>query len=237
MSLRFEIGSDTDPAGHALVYFTSSSGPEVYATYVLVLPISLNLEKYVPPMFAQFMPGAEMSTDTATPMPPVAEEVSGIDWLRGLAVARRDDLVDAGSLYSTDPANVIAMTQQAAADYGALYHDRSSAHDQPVAVEVGDRFADMSESDRLAEMTKVVGRLRDNSGTPAGDEAEDDLVRLTSGMPSKYRAAEIVAPAKIPGERGQQLATLHLQRMYKLLNEEYLDVADIERQIKELQGI
>ncbi len=101
----------------------------------------------------------------------------------------------------------------------------------------GEQYGELTEAERLAEMTKVVGRMRDHSGTPEGEEAEGDLVRLTTGMPSKYRASEIVAPAKIPGERGQQLATLHLQRMYKLLNEEYLDVADIERQIKELQGI
>jgi hypothetical protein len=237
MNLRFEIGSDTDAAGHALVYFTSSSGPEVYATYVLVLPISLNLEKYVPPMFAQLMPTGEMGAETAAPMPPVAEEVAGIDWLRNLALARRDDLVDAGPLYSTDPANIMAMTQQAAADYGALYHDKSPSSTAEEITDQGDQYANLSESERLSEMTRVVGRVRDNSGTPAGDEAEDDLVRLASKMPSKYRASEIVAPAKIPGERGQQLATLHLQRMYKLLNEEYLDVADIERQIKELQGI
>jgi hypothetical protein len=237
MNLRFEIGSESDPSGHALVYFTSNSGSEVYGTYVLVLPISLNLEKYVPPMFAQMMPSGEMGSDTAAPMPPVAEEVPGIDWLRNLAAARRDDLVDAGPLYSTDPANLLAMTQQAAADYGSLYHAKCQTVETVEDSHQGEQYGELTEAERLAEMTKVVGRMRDHSGTPEGEEAEGDLVRLATGMPSKYRASEIVAPAKIPGERGQQLATLHLQRMYKLLNEEYLDVADIERQIKELQGI
>ena len=182
------------------------------------------------------MPGAEMGSDTATPMPPIAEEVAGVEWLQNLAVARRDDLVNAGPLYSTDPANLMAMTQQVAAEYAALYGNRSQPAEDEGSKELRDQYVSMTDSERLAEITRVVGRMRDASGTSAGDEAEQDLVAVTSAMPSKYRAGEIIAPAKIPGTAGQQLATLHLQRMYKLLNEEYLDVADIERQIKELQG-
>jgi hypothetical protein len=157
-----------------------------------------------------------------------------VEWLRRLAEARRDDLVDAGAVYSTDPVNLIGMTQEAVALYAKLYQERVPDEAAPVSAPLN-HYADLTEGERLDEMTKLVGRLRDTLGTEDGQELQDELSRLAETMPSKYRGAELVDWASQPGEMGQQLATLHLQRSYKLLNEDYLAVAGIEREIRELQ--
>ncbi|HZT96898.1 MAG TPA: hypothetical protein VFB34_08685 [Chloroflexota bacterium] len=235
MDLRFELGQRDSPAGHALVYFTS--GSTVLATYVLVLPIQVNLEKYVPPAFASMMNGGEMPANAATPMPPIAEEVESLDWLRSTAESRRDDLVDGGSLYSTDLPNLVAMTHEAAAEYAKLYENRIGQALGPGPMPDATVYEEMSEAEVLREMTRDVGRLRDAMGSEESESIRHELERLAGALPSKYRASEVVEAAAEPGARGEQLATLQLQRCYKLLNEEYLEVADIERQIKELQQV
>lgn len=235
MDLRFELGDPESPCGHALIYFGSSQGSEVLATYAVVLPIAVNLEKYVPPAFASLIQTGDGGIAGATPMPPVAEEVESVEWLRALADARHDDLVDAGVLYSTELPNVVQMTQEAAAAYAALYNNRAPI-DIGLTSQSLNGYADLTDGERLSEMTKLVGRLRDSLGTPEGDSILDELRQLAATLPSKYRSEELLEWAATPGVTGQQLATLHLQRSYRLLNEEYLEVADIERQIKELQA-
>ena len=51
MDVSFERGDPRKPKGHALAYFRSRSEPDkVYATYIIVLPISVDFAKYVPPL-------------------------------------------------------------------------------------------------------------------------------------------------------------------------------------------
>lgn len=234
MDLNFEVGDAQAPLGHGLIYFTSSAGPEVLATYVLVLPIAVNLEKYVPPAFASLVQTGELGGESATPIPPMAEQVESLDWLRALAEARKDDLVDAGSLYSLELPNVIQMTQEAAGAYAELYRNRAPIEVSGVAPPAN-RFEGMSEGERLGQMTKLVGRLRDTLGTPDSESVRAELREVAATLPSKYRVDELLEWAAQPGGTGQQLATLHLQRSYMLLSEDYLEVADIERRIRELQ--
>jgi hypothetical protein len=60
-------------------------------------------------------------------------------------------------------------------------------------------------------------------------------MRLLAGtLPAKYRAPQLVAAAETPGERGEKLASLYLQRAYKLYREEYLDLERLDREIDAL---
>ena len=53
MNLNFEIGSEDKPKGHALVFFRKKDDIEqVLATYIITLPLNVDVSKYVPPMFA-----------------------------------------------------------------------------------------------------------------------------------------------------------------------------------------
>lgn len=233
MNLLFEIGDDTSPCGHALAYFTSGSA--VFATYIQTFPIPMNLSQYIPPAFAALMQGEQVDGQTAAAIPPIAQPIEGgLEWLRQLATSRRDDLVNAGQLYSTDQVNLIALTQEAVALYSKLYEERHSKVPTVISSELH-RYADLTEGERLREVTRLVGQLRDSLGSTDSDRIQDELSELAAGLPAKYRVEELLESAAIPGPTGQSLATLHLQRAYKLLNEEYLDVADIEKQIRELQ--
>ena len=50
VELIFEKGNSQNPTGHALIYFRSSfDQTTISASYILVLPISVELSKYVPP--------------------------------------------------------------------------------------------------------------------------------------------------------------------------------------------
>ncbi|MEE9198239.1 MAG: hypothetical protein V3U26_00420, partial [Dehalococcoidia bacterium] len=53
MALEFEKGDEDNPKGHALVYFRAyDDESKVFATYLIVPPINIELAKYMPPMFA-----------------------------------------------------------------------------------------------------------------------------------------------------------------------------------------
>ena len=53
MLLEFEIGELKKPKGHAMVYFRLENEPnEVLAAYIVVLPITLDFSKYIPPFLA-----------------------------------------------------------------------------------------------------------------------------------------------------------------------------------------
>ena len=53
MALEFIRGNPDAPVGHAIVYFSDSSDPgKTGATYIMVLPISVDVAKYVPPFLS-----------------------------------------------------------------------------------------------------------------------------------------------------------------------------------------
>ena len=53
MTLEYHIGDPASPKGHALIYFRDGSDPDkVGAAYVVMLPVSVDISKYVPPFLA-----------------------------------------------------------------------------------------------------------------------------------------------------------------------------------------
>src|SRR5690348_360942 len=102
MAAAFEIGDPDRPKGHALLYFRMSGGAgEVMATYVVVLPITIDPNKYIPPAFAAQMPHP-VSEVAATALPPIPERMESVEHVRQLAQRRADDLLD-GGVMTTDP--------------------------------------------------------------------------------------------------------------------------------------
>jgi hypothetical protein len=234
MELVFEVGDESAPVGHALAYFTAADG-QIYATYVQTFPIAMNLAQYLPQVFASMVTPDQIDSQSATAMPPAAQPVEGgVAWLRAQAEARHDDLINAGSIYSTDPINLMGMTHEVVAAYSEKYRDRPSLVSEPVRP-VLNRYADFTEAERLGEMTKLVGRLRDNLGTPEASPIEEELKSMAAGLLPKYRSDDLVRAASTPGQQGQQLAMLYLQRAYKLLSEDYLDVGGIEEEIRAIE--
>jgi hypothetical protein len=242
MNLIFERGRRDAPVGHALVYFQADTAT-ILATYVSVPPIEFNLTKYVPGFLASAMQGmGSLGDDTVmvVPMPPIPEEVPSVEYLRALAARRNDDLVYAGGTMLGDPMRLAADASEAARDYGDLYRTSpmpEGAAETAVEPEPPEtvRFVAMSEREQLHELTALTGRLRDSLMDRGPDEdVERQMRQLAALMPAKYRAGDLVDAARIPGERGQHLAALYLERCYKLYNEEYLDLERIDREIDAL---
>lgn len=247
MELTFERGSAESPAGHALVYFHDPAAGRIVATYVVVLPIALDLSRYVPPMLASQLPIADVKTMSAVPMPPVPETVEGVASLERLADLRRDDLINAGPISSSDVMRMMAVVGEITQRYGQLYEEYlsrapSTAASEPLVSEetVSDvLYGLMSEQQKLAELAKLAGQLR--YAVEGGDQRQigelaAEMLRLARYVPATYDVAAFVEAIKQPGPIGQQLSALYLDRCYKLAHGDYPALEQIDREIQRLRG-
>jgi hypothetical protein len=243
MDLIFERGDRSAPAGHALVYFRTDDGGAL-ATYCAVLPIAFDFTDFLPAIFKGAMEGMDvLGGNSVVCMPPVPQEVP-LEYLQALAARRSDDLIYAGATMAGDPMRAAAVASEAAQKYGELYESstvpspQAPQASQPAAQDPdAGRFLDMTEAERLRELTVLTGRMRDSlhGGQPdAGIERQ--MESLASLLPPKYRAHQLVDAARTPGEKGQRLAELYLDRSFKLLHEEYLDLERIDREIEATQS-
>jgi hypothetical protein len=240
MALLFERGDRDAPVGHALLYWRTDDSA-IVATYVGVPPIPFDPTPFIPPMLAGAFEGVDLGNATAIlPIPPIPQQVSGVDYLQALAAHRRDDLIFCGPT-TRDPMRLAADAAQAAAYYGELYEGAApadtaapaeepepAAHDPDAA-----RFADMTEEERLNQLSMLTGRLRDSMQDGAPDrDVERQMRQLAALLPAKYRAQDLLEAALTPGERGLRLAQLYLQRSFKLYHEEYMDLERIDQEIE-----
>ncbi|MCH8951700.1 MAG: helix-turn-helix domain-containing protein [Proteobacteria bacterium] len=103
MDVVFDRGSAEHPKGHALLYFRSNSdAQEVWVTYVVILPVSVDVSKYVPPFLIDQVAHMGPKELSAFAFPPAPERLGSYDDLESLAVARDDDILSAGSINPTD---------------------------------------------------------------------------------------------------------------------------------------
>src|SRR3979411_2713105 len=104
--LTFRAGDSDRPRGHALVFFRDADdADQVWATYLVVAPIKMDLGKYIPAAFASQLAGQlSAAGPSAYPLPPVPEKFeAGLAALERLAELRNDDLLDGGTLRMNDP--------------------------------------------------------------------------------------------------------------------------------------
>jgi hypothetical protein len=247
MAARYEIGDPDHPRGHALLYFTSPDG-EILGTYVVVLPIAINPAKYIPPAFATRI-SPEVATVAATALPPIPEPMGSLDHMKRLAQYRRDDLLDGGVL-SGDAERLMLATHEIANDYAARYREMLDTQPEvsapstpeqqtsPQADEDELRWMLLEERERIGELAKLTGQLRyavDGGDTQMLRATAEKVERLARHLPEKYRISEFLVAAQKPGEEGRRLAELYIDRCYKLSNEQYETLADIDREIEALE--
>ena len=249
MILNFERGSQAKPKGHAIAYLRNVANPdEVYATYLIVPPIAIDLTKYMPPMFAGKFSLAEMETVSAIPLPPMPEKVPGLAYLQQLAERREDDMIALGVSDVNDPQTMLGVTTEAAQEYLRSYQvyvgSQPKALDEKPPVANDDSVEDvlfslMGDRDKLSEVSKLLGKLRyavDSGDTSLAADATAEVEAMAKHLPSTYHAGAAVAAAKRPGEKGRKLLELHLNRCYKLCDEDYRAVELLEAQIRESEA-
>lgn len=265
MALNFETGDPAAPRGHALVYFTDISDPQrVGASYIVVLPVNVDIAKYVPPFLAGQIESMGSSDMSAFSFPPAPEPLDSVEHARAIADKRHDDLLYGGAQRLDDAANLMGLVGDITVEYRALYDeyargfagvgDGAATADElagdavagDAALEDGEPevvddflYGLMSESDLLNEVTNLVGKLRyalEGGDTATAEESELRIRAAGKFLPENRRANLLADAAAERGARAEQLARLYLERAYGLLREDYRAVQGVEDQIKELTG-
>lgn len=250
MDLVFERGESGAPKGHALLYFRETDGVgRLYSTYVVVLPIAIDLVKYMPPFLANQLPNVNAQELSAFAFPPMPEEAGGQSQLEALAEARGDDLLFGGDVPAGQVQDMLMRVNDAVQEYAQRYQDNIGAAAPVEAVTEAEAigghsinevlFELMSDRDRLGELSKLTGRLRfavEGSDARQVQDAEDEVRVLSRYLPERYEIDALVRAAKDPTRSGGDLAQLYLERCYKLADEDYSSLADIEERIRGLEA-
>ena len=275
MDIQFEIGDPLRPRGHALLYFRVDTEPDhVYGTYIVTLPITADLTKYVPPFLAAHLGSGDsgpLANFAAFAMPPMSELVEGgYDRLVRLANLRNDDLVYGGSMFTYDLARMMESVAGAVQEYADAWNEAANAAGagavvaaaDDVAIPLGSGGAEsggvgssgegdseglgvnevlwsfMSEGDRLAEMGRLLGRLRfaqEGNDAAAVADITAEMTALGRHLPDDYSIGALVAAASETGAASVQLAQLYLDRCYRLSSGDAEQVRRIEEAIRNLE--
>ena len=245
MDIVFDRGSKESPKGHAFLYFRSSSDrEEIWATYITLLPITVDVSKYVPPFLMNQVGELGVKELSAFAFPPAPEKVDSFGRLEELAAIRDDDVIYAGTIDPDDVASgmmsVNTATQWYAEVYGELIANRPGAETE-IAEETSGLgvneilYGLMSDADRLSELTRLVGKLRfavEGTEEALIREAESDIYLLAKHLPENHSIPRLIEAAKAGGSRGAALADLYLQRCFHLVLEEYVKLGRVEEQIR-----
>jgi hypothetical protein len=281
--LTYRAGDPDRPRGHALLFFRDADDPDqVWATYLVVAPIQMDLGKYVPAAFAPQLAGQlNMSGPAAYPLPPMPEKIEGgLAWLERAAAVRGDDLLDGGTLRVSEP----WQSMHPVSDIGMQYAEACtsffasepadappSSYDAPPAYGVpppssgarpssagapqpsagaptsgpGSFDADdlllqvMPDRDKVGRLARLTGTLRyavDGGDQRQVEETVGEMDRVARHLGEKYRLRELIQAARSTDPRGGQLAQLYVERCYKLADEDYAALADLDRRIAALQS-
>jgi hypothetical protein len=251
--LTFRAGDPDRPRGHALVFFRDGEWPDdIWATYLVVAPIKMDLGKYIPAAFATQLSGQlAASTPSAYPLPPVPEKFEGgIEALERLAELRNDDLLDGGTLRMSDPLYAL----QPVTDIGAQYAEQCTtyfaaqsltASPEAAAIKgVNDVDVDellmqvMPDREKVGRLARLTGTLRYAMGGGDARLTEDtlgEMRRVARHLGEKYRPTELIEAASSSSTGSAELAQLFIERCYKLVDEDYAALADIDRRIEVLK--
>jgi hypothetical protein len=249
MQPTFERGDPQRPRGHALVYFRAGDDPDVVlASYIVVPPVTMDLAKYVPPMFAAQLPAMMPSGPSVFPLPPFPEQVESLALVRRLAQARDDDLLDGGTVDRSDMQRLLIGMTDIAGEYGRLYTSYverlplEETEREPEALPEVDveelLLSVMSESEKVGRLAKMTGTVRyalEGDDRVLLRETVVEMERVGRNLRQQYRVAELLQAAQDPNERGGRLTELLLQRCYKLAAEEYDALEALDREIERLK--
>lgn len=229
-----------------MLYYRSGVG--YAATYMVVLPIDVDLAKYVPPVFANQIKMSGMEEFAAFAMPPMPESAGSYEFLEELAYRRSDDLICGGEVSENDLMESAQRVNDDVQEYAQLCRQTnatataiSEAHSQgglsPDLAVHDVMYSLMSEKDRLHELAKLVGKLKfaieGPDQTPV-DEAELEMRAIARYLPDNYNVTQIIESSRSADPENSSLTQLYLERCYKLADADYAGLANIERAIKEL---
>lgn len=251
--LTFRVGDPDRPRGHALVFFRDGDSPDdVWATYLVVAPIKMDLGKYIPAAFATQLSGQlAASVPSAYPLPPVPEKFEGgLAALERLAELRGDDLLDGGTLRMSDPLYALQPVTDIGSQYAESCNAYFEAQPRQAPAEVSTTHASdldvdellmqvMPDREKIGRLARLTGTLRyaiDGGDARQIEDAIAEMQRVARHLGDKYRPEELVAAARSTAAGSAELAQLFIERCYKLVDEDYAALAEIDRRIEGLKS-
>ena len=247
MDITFDIGDPERPKGHALVYFRGNLDSEkLYATYIVVFPVPVNVAKYVPPFLASSLGGASLGDMSSFSMPPIPEEVESYSRLTDLAHARGDDLIYGGSHSATDVPTAMQAVGDIVQEYEKMWAEFDGAQTATVIEKPSEEglgvsevmYSLLGEKDRLSELSKLVVKFRyavEGQDRELKEEVDNELRTLARFLPEKYCAEKLIDAAMDSSTKGTRLAQLYLERCYGLSNEDGDKVEHLEQEIRAIE--
>ncbi len=261
MNLAFDKGDPSRPKGHALLYFRVSTEPDqVYATYVVTLPVKADLTKYVPPFLASHLGSAPLTDFSAFAMPPVPEPVISYQELERLSQLRDDDLVYGDSMFSFDLPRMMEVVAEAVQEYsrlcGEFFDIPAPIETTPEAIPLASSeapavaedssyqvnevlFSFMSQSDKLTELSRLLGKLRfaqEGQDSTMVNEATAEIQSLARYLPDEFQMAGLLAAAQDASQQGARLAQLYLDRCFRLSAGDSGSADELDQEIQSLES-
>ncbi len=246
MSITFELGNSDGPRGHALLYYRAGAG--FAATYLVVLPFQVDFAKYVPPVLASQVRMSGLEQFSAYALPPVPEAIELYETLEGLARRRNDDLVFGGEIPQHDFLEAAQRVNDDVQEYASLYQRATTSPNTKSGPALQEAASDMSvsevmfslmtEKEKLQELAKLVGKLRfavQGNDIGLAAETEVEMQAIARHLPENYQGAKLIAASKLPGQRGDRLTQLYLERCYKLADGDFGGLAGVEHSILQLE--
>lgn len=256
MTLEYHLGDPASPKGHALIYFRDGSNPDrVGAAYVVMLPVAVDISKYVPPFLAGQVEQLGKGEMSSFAFPPAPEPVPSVAWLRETAANRSDDLLFGGVANLDDVTSLMSVIADISTEYSAQYENfagirrdtaPTQSGSQTAATIEGGQIADvndvmygmMSEPDLLTELTTLMGRLQyESSGddTAGARESEAKIRAIGRHVPENRRIDLLVESATDGRPESAKRAQLYLERAFAMYREDYTRVHVIEQEISALE--
>ena len=261
MTLEYHIGDPASPKGHALIYFRDGADPDkVGAAYVVMLPVPVDISKYVPPFLAGQVEQLGTGEMSSFAFPPAPEPVKSESWLREIAMQRGDDLLFGGVANLDDITSLMSAVADISSEYSSQYESVTGlgagsggqqVEDVATGTDaipgVGDgaptddvhdvMYSLMAEEDLLTELTKLMGRLQYESsgGDEAGArESKAKIQAIGRQVPENRRIDLLVNSATDGLPESARRAQLYLERVFAMYREDYTRVHTLEQEIKAL---
>ena len=96
-------------------------------------------------------------------------------------------------------------------------------------------FSFMSESDKLGELSRLLGRLRfavDGAAQSEADEVGAEITVLARHLPENFKVSDLLNVAKDNSERSSQLAKLYIDRCFRLSAGDAGTATELDAQIQ-----
>ncbi len=257
MTLEFHLGDAATPKGHALIYFRDGTNPDqIGASYVVILPVSVDISKYVPPFLAGQVEQLGSGDMSSFAFPPAPEPVPSEEWLCETAEKRGDDLLFGGAANFSDITSLMEIVAGISAEYGSLFDSSVGGSDVVAEIDSNDSksipgegvsvadvndvmYGMMSEPDLLTELTTLMGRFQyESSGgdTAGAHESEAKIRAIGKHVPENRRIDLLIEAATDGRADSAKRAQLYLDRAFAMYREDYTRVHVIEREIAALRS-